>query len=318
VYSEPVSADGGAPPEPRVARETGFEGVACVDDAARAVVLYCSLWRRYHLPSARTAAVSLLQFLTYMQGEDGRFANFIFEWSGARNLTGRTSRAGEPAWQARALHALACGIAIDANTEYVERFARALPWIDDAMPYLDIRAVCVLALLEHWRATGAAACADRALEWSHEIAAHASASGLPNAAGVLPIHLWGHLQEAALAETGRHLGCPELVECARASAEALLLPAVDSSFDFERVLPFDVSCTVAGLAAVARATANERYVTAAALGRQWFYGRNTAGQPVYDARRGLVYDGIDRNVVSRNSGAESNIEGALALLGRLA
>ena len=32
------------------------------------------------------------------------------------------------------------------------------------------------------------------------------------------------------------------------------------------------------------------------------------------ARRGLVFDGIDNGQVSRNSGAESNIEGALALL----
>jgi hypothetical protein len=172
-----------------------------------------------------------------------------------------------------------------------------------------------LALLEHWRATGALDSADRAVAWSHEIASHSSGSSLLNAAGVQPIHLWGHLQEAALAETGSLLGQQELVECARASAEALLLPAVESGFDFDRVLPFDVSCTVAGLAAVARATSDERYAAAAARGRQWFHGRNTAGQPVYDPRRGMVYDGIDHGVVSRNSGAESNIEGALALLG---
>ena len=32
------------------------------------------------------------------------------------------------------------------------------------------------------------------------------------------------------------------------------------------------------------------------------------GQPVYDAERGLVFDGIDDAQVSRNSDAESNIE----------
>jgi hypothetical protein len=35
---------------------------------------------------------------------------------------------------------------------------------------------------------------------------------------------------------------------------------------------------------------------------------------VYDRRRGVVYDGIDDGRLSRNSGAEANIEGALALL----
>ena len=87
-----------------------------------------------------------------------------------------------------------------------------------------------------------------------------------------------------------------------------------TSFNFPRVLPFDVSCAVAGLAAVARATSDARYATAAANGRQWFHGRNTAQQPVYNRRWGLVYDGIDNGHVSRNSGAESTIEGALALL----
>jgi hypothetical protein len=272
------------------------------------------LWRKHALPAARDAATCLLRFLGSMQDEDGRFCNFILDWTGRPNRVGDTSYAGGSAWQARALHALACGIALPDGDASEERFKRALPWLDNAIPYLDVRAVAVLAVLEHWRATGASDSADRAITWSHEIADHCSASRLLNAAGVQPIHLWGHLQEAALAETGRALDQPDLVECARASAETVLIPAIDSCFDFARVLPFDVSCTVAGLASVALATSNERYGAAAARGRQWFDGRNSAGQPVYDERLGMVFDGIDDGVVSRNSGAESNIEGALALL----
>jgi hypothetical protein len=116
--------------------------------------------------------------------------------------------------------------------------------------------------------------------------------------------------------TGRALGDSDLVDCARASADALLLPAVDGGFNFDHVLPFEVSRAIAGLDAVAHATSDSRYASAAERGREWFHGRNTAGQPVYDAKRGLVYDGIDHGRVSRNSGAESNIEGAEALLGR--
>jgi len=274
VYAEPINTDCNTPPTPRSAREQGFEGVACVDDAARAIVLYCGIWRRQRLPSARATASSLLRFLAYVQHEDGRFGNFILDWTGRRNRAGSTSHAGGPAWQARALHALACGVATRGGDEWGERFTRALPWLDAAIPYLDVRAVCVLAVLEHWRATGDSTSADRAKGWSREIAAHSSGSRHMNAAEVQLIQLWERPQEPALAETGSVLGQLELVECARASAEALLIPAVDSGFNFERVLPFDVSCTVAGLAAVARVTSNERYAT----------------------------------------GAESNIEGALALL----
>jgi hypothetical protein len=94
----------------------------------------------------------------------------------------------------------------------------------------------------------------------------------------------------------------------------VLVPAVEGAFPFARVLPFDVSCTILGLEAVATACGEARYSAAAMQGRDWFCGRNSAGRAVYDARRGLVFDGIDEGRLSRNSGAESNIEGGLALL----
>ena len=95
----------------RAAAEQGFEGVACVDDAARAVVLYCQIWRRHRQPWARAAASALLRFVGFMQEPDGRFANFILDWGGEKNLTGPSSRPAGWAWQARAMHALACGVA---------------------------------------------------------------------------------------------------------------------------------------------------------------------------------------------------------------
>jgi hypothetical protein len=44
----------------------------------------------------------------------------------------------------------------------------------------------------------------------------------------------------------------------------------------------------------------------------WFAGRNAASKPVFDRRRGLVFDGIDGHRLNLNSGAESNIEAGLA------
>lgn len=82
-------------------------------------------------------------------------------------------------------------------------------------------------------------------------------------------------------------------------------------------MPFDVSSTVAGLDAVAAATGEARYADLAALARAWFDGRNAAAEPIYDRVRGCVFDGIDGTRVNRNSGAESNIEGALALIDSL-
>ena len=314
VYAQASAAEPGGDLTPRSARESGVEGVACVDDAARAVILYCRLWDQSHVAHTRAAAYALLRFLAYMQQPDGRFTNFIFDWTGRRNRTGGTSLPGGGPWQARAAHALACAVSTFGESEWDERFQRAAGWLDAPTPYLDLRAVGVLAVLEHWQATGSSASARRALAWSAEIAAHSCNGRLLNAAGVLPIHLWGHVQERALATAGRAFGRTEWVASARTSAEALLMPVVDDGFSFAHVLPFDVSCTVQGLEAVAGATGEERYACGAVRAREWFHGRNTAAQAVYDATRGLVLDGIDWGRVSQNSGAESNIEGALALL----
>ena len=75
------------------ARETGEEGVACVDDVARALVLWCDLWERTHEPVARTWIDGLLGFCRWAQQADGRFLNFVLDWNGALNVEGATSRA---------------------------------------------------------------------------------------------------------------------------------------------------------------------------------------------------------------------------------
>src|SRR5438132_1222694 len=64
------------------ARDKGFEGVACVDDAARAVVLFLDLWRETGDDRLREWATGLLDFVLFMQGRDGRFHNFVRSWDG--------------------------------------------------------------------------------------------------------------------------------------------------------------------------------------------------------------------------------------------
>ncbi|MBA2446418.1 MAG: hypothetical protein H0V51_00140, partial [Chloroflexi bacterium] len=104
---------------------------------------------------------------------------------------------------------------------------------------------------------------------------------------------------------------------ARASADIVFVPPVERSFAGLHTLPFEVSCAVLGLAAVAETTGESRYATHAARAREWFHGRNSAARPVYNRPLGLVYDGIDGSLVNANSGAESNVEGALALFDSL-
>jgi len=301
----------------RAAAEQGFEGVACVDDAARAAGLYATIWRQHRFPWAREAAEGLLGFLGAMQDDDGGFANFLLDWDGRKNLSGTSSWSGGWPWTVRAMHALASGVAAFGTVAYVARFERGLPCLDRPTPYLDLRAVAVLAALEYWQATGARHAATRALTWAEEIAAHRVGDILPDIAGRADIHLWGHLQEVALAQVGAAFGRADLIEVARRSADVVLVPHAEHVRASGPMQPFDASCVVRGLDAVAQASGEARYLRLAEQARAWFTGRNSAGQPVYDRDLGLVYDGIDDRQVSTNSGAEANIEGALALLGSL-
>lgn len=299
------------------AAEQGYEGVACLDDAARGAVLYSEIWRRRRFDWARTEAEGLLRFICAMQMSDGAFVNFIGDWDGRRQLDTPTSRPGSGPWHARSMHALACALSAFGDARYATAFEAGLKLLDRPTPYLDVRAIAVLAALEYWQATATRQLADRAIVWAKEIMAARIGDVLPDCAGDANIHLWGHLQEAALARTGMEFGRDDLVQAAARSADAVLAPAVQRAFSGPRSLPFDVSSTVAGLDALAAATEEARYAGLAALARAWFDGRNAAGEPVYDRVRGCVFDGIDGDRVSRNSGAESNIEGGLALMDSL-
>lgn len=300
--------------ELRAAAESGYEGVACVDDAARAAILYASIWQRHRLAWAQETAEGLLAFTAAMQVEGGGFTNFIATWEGTRQLDTPTSHPGGGPWQARAMHALARGARVFKRPVYLEAFEAGLSALSVPTAHLDVRALAAMAVLEYWHVTAAPSARALALLWAEEIAGAAEGNILPDRVGSAEIHLWGHLQEAALARIGHTFERDDLVQVAARSADALLCPVVEHAFAGPRSLAFDVNSVIAGLEAVAVATSEPRYREHARMAQAWFDGRNAAGAPVYDRDRGLVADGIDGDRVSENSGAESNIEGALALL----
>ena len=51
----------------------GFEGVACIDDAARLLDVLCDVWTRTRDPAIERWARGLLEFVLWMQGPDGRW-----------------------------------------------------------------------------------------------------------------------------------------------------------------------------------------------------------------------------------------------------
>jgi hypothetical protein len=291
------------------AQESGVEGVACVDDAARALVLWSDLWDRTHAPVARAWVDGLLSFCRWMQQDDGRFVNFVFDWTGVRNTDGITSRAdGASFWQARGARAMAKVWRVFGDERARADYERARASFDERAVGADARAVQVLAALD---ADDAPTDISR---WCDDIAAQRAGDVLLDAHDASEPHLWGHIQEGVLATAGVALERPELIEIARRSADAYVVPIIEGGFALPTVQPYGAASVAFGMARLADITGEPRYAAAARDARAWFDGRNPAGRPVYDRVAGRVADGVDGTELNPHSGAESNILGAQALL----
>ncbi len=103
--------------------DAGDEGIACVDDAARAAVVFLRSWelRRDTMDLGR--ARPLLKFILAMQTEDGEFYNFIRS-DFSINREGRTSVKSFGWWAGRAVWAMSLGVRVMKQTD--PAFARVL------------------------------------------------------------------------------------------------------------------------------------------------------------------------------------------------
>lgn len=297
------------------ATERGFEGVACVDDAARALMLFGDVWSATGLPRLRDWALGLLEFLLYMQLEDGRFVNFIRDWSGDRNERGATSFPGGGFWHARGARALAHATITLGDERARAALARGLDHIRAASHVpADVRSIHVLTAIDLVRAGEFPELRADIGPWCDEIASCRRAGVLFDNPDETEPHLWGHQQEGVLAEAGDFLGRDDLIAIARESALTYLAPLIDSGFDAPTVQPYGVASAVYSMERLRAVTDEPRFDELWRMARAWFDGRNPARRAVYDRAEGRVYDGIDRGLLNLHSGAESNVVGGQALL----
>jgi hypothetical protein len=293
-----------------IARESGLEGVTCVDDASRLLAVLCDVWEPTRLSWIERWARGLLEFVLWMQQPDGTWVNFITDWDGEKNLHGITSRSGQNFWHARALASVGrASMAFeDERARAAYRLGMSRATSEEAPP--DIRALHLDALLR-----GPDADLDLARRWANEIVSCADGKVLKNSPFELgEPHLWAHIQEGVLASASTMLDEPALLEVAIASAERIVLPPIERGFAGPATIPYDVSSCVAVCDALAAATGAARWASAAADARRWFDLRDPSGVAVYDRDTGCVADGVDDGRVSVNSGAEANICAAEALL----
>ncbi len=310
-----VAVYGDGDDEAVAARESGFEGAACVDDAARLLGVLCEVWSRTQLEPIREWARGLMEFVLWMQEPDGRWVNFVYDWDGHRNDRGLTSAVGENFWHGRALCGLSRAWLTFGEPRAEAAMHRGLDHVLTTSAPADVRALHLELGLRLIARGGRRGLVPAVRGWAHEIADRREGDVLmnnPDEEGTP--HLWAHVQEGMLADAGALLEEPALTDAAGRSARALLEPTVRGGFDRPSTTPYDVSSTVFGLDRLSAVTGVSRWAELAADARAWFHGRNGAGSPVYDRSRGRVADGVDQDRVNRNSGAEANIEAAGALM----
>ncbi len=136
-------------------------------------------------------------------------------------------------------------------------------------------------------------------------------------------HAWGSRQTQALAETYEVEPDEDWLESAEAEAGHFFVHLLASQGPVERMSPavdtfaqiaFGMESIASGYFALADATGKEVYNELGGLMTGWLLGNNELRQPMYEPETGRTFDGLERGIINRNSGAESTITALLALL----
>jgi multiple sugar transport system substrate-binding protein len=317
----------------------GSEGVACVDDAARAAVVYLRRFDETGEEWARDQALGLLRFVAAMEQGDGEYLNFVAV-DGTPNRDAPSSRKSFSFWAARALWALGEAARVLGRRD-PDSFAPLRAVLDRTEKRFTAEVAAgrlpggsatagaeallgVIARFEVERGADRAALIGHAAQLLVPLTAGGPSGARVDHPGAA-WHAWGARATEALARAGAALGRPDLIDAAKSEADGLwagLLRSGDLAAEVSAAgaptsfpqIAYGVSSMVGGYLALADATGEERYAALAGLTGAWFLGANPTHQPMVDLASGRAFDGIDVGArINRNSGAESTIEALLAL-----
>ena len=323
----------------------GFEGIASVDDAARAAVVYLRDYEVTGDVRSRDEALGLLAFVTAMEQGDGEFVNFI-DSAGRLNVNAPSSRKSMSYWAARSIWALGEAVRVLGPRDSTA-LPRMRPTLDRAIARMTreieggrllggsttATAEALLGLLALQRAEPSTSLASLGMRTADLIAARSVGTmqtapwgahiDSPDAAW----HAWGSRSPQALAIASFVLARPAYAAAARKEADGLWgrfllagrIPstvAPDGTVSWYPQIAYGIGSVVDGYLALADISSDPRYAVFAGLAAGWFLDANPARLSMYDEKTGRTFDGIDGPVplrVNRNAGAESTIEALLAL-----
>lgn len=340
------------------------EGYACVDDAARAAIFYLEYFKAYNDSSSLNKYYNLVEFLLYMQSENGYFYNFIWP-DNTINKTFKTSIAEPNWWSWRALWAMTEGYdyLINSNDERGIRVKQSISQIignikknipkeknevtvegiklPDWLPFQfasDQAALLTIILSNYYKISGDKEILDYLNSLIQGIMMMQIADPDFEFNGALlswqnDWHGWGNSQAYALLKAYQVLEKEELKTSALFELNNFYKKLFEvgflSSFSVRKTdckleiiksnkfsqIAYNIRPMIYALLEAYKITSDTSYAVQAGKIAKWFIGRNSAGEVMYNPHTGIFYDGIEnKNLINKNSGAESTIEGLLSLL----
>ncbi|MEX0720899.1 MAG: hypothetical protein WD059_09540 [Balneolaceae bacterium] len=329
------------------------EGVSCVDDVARAAIVYLRHFELTGNEESAEKAKQLLRFVLYMQTEEGLFHNFVFSNKLDKNTTHQNSVADKMNWWAgRAIWALGTGAKVlaDHDTSFSQicltAIDKSVPHIEDFLTsYPNTKIVSGYEMPE-WLVSNSASDASSELLLGLTAANTISAStdyqnAINKISEGIAMMQYGNLSEAPYGahiswQGGWHgwgnsqtmaLSDADYLESAKYEAEHfypwLLVNGWLHSFELQNPqnrryyeqIAYAVRPVSVGLIRLYEKTNNEDYAILAGLAASWLTGNNVTGEKMYNPLHGYGYDGInDASTINMNSGAESTIEANMTIL----
>ncbi len=340
------------------------EGYACVDDAARAAIFYLEYFKAYDDTSSLIKYYNLVEFLLYMQAENGYFYNFIWD-DNSINKTFKTSVADANWWSWRALWAMTEGYdyLINSNDDRSVRVKQSVLRIienikknaaneknevtiegiklPDWLPFqyaADQAALLTIVLSNYYKINGD----KEVLEYLNSLVKGITMMQINdlkceyNGAFLSwqnEWHGWGNSQAYSLLKAYQVLEKEELKTAALFELNnfykrlleigflsSFSVSKTDCNFEINKSTKFSqiayvIRPMVYALLEAYKITSDTSYAIQAGKIAKWFTGKNPAGEVMYNPHTGIIYDGIENeNLINKNSGAESTIEGLLTLL----
>jgi len=328
------------------------EGIACVDDVGRFLeVLQIAILnynRRDLLPLLR----KMTRFILYME-KNGRWYNFIYE-NGEINKSHINSKLDFSFWAVRAMRGLAASYLVleelDPNSPLFNMVKQAIDRAEknyqgnslrteEKPVYLlknapDMTSELLLALIKLHNTGDFTYYPEirnisRSLMEKQFINPESALNGMYFCWKNI-WHSWGNNQALALLKSYAITRDDQLLTSVNKWSDDFIEFVIENNFPAEikiedkkeyqletyPQIAYGITSMYRAMQELYKLTGQEKNKARAERIFAWFQGKNIANVMMYDPQTGRCYDGINKNEVNKNSGAESTIECLLAILAR--